>query len=104
MERPKAFLIELSNKSSLRVDEDELAKVFAGITSGDPVVVRQGLFNPSFFVDIREDRERIDGYLKLTEEIYRKNEQAEKYGSGVKRDMPEFEKLADIFNGVKLLK
>lgn len=53
------YLIELSNKQSIPIDPDELPKVLQGIKTGNPVIVRQGIFNPSFFVDIVSDRKRI---------------------------------------------
>jgi hypothetical protein len=103
MERPKAYLLETS-KSSISIDADEISKVMKGIETNRPIVLRQGIFNPSYFVAIKEDRDRISEYLKLTSEIGRQNEQAEKYGAGTRNDIPEFKKLRDIFSDVKLLK
>lgn len=103
MERPKAFEVILSNKVNLKIDEDEVQKVLEGILSGSSVIVRQGLFNPSFFIAIREDRERIKEYLQLAEDIHQKNLQAEKYGAGKVQKIPGFEKLENIFDGIKLL-
>jgi len=104
MERPKAYEIVLSNKTILKIDADEVEKVVQGISSGGSVIVRQGIFNPSFYVAIKEDRERITEYLKITAEIGRQNEQAEKYKAGKVESIPEFQKLGDIFSGVKLLR
>ena len=103
MERPKAYEIVLSNKTILKVDADEIEKVVHGISSGGSVIVRQGIFNPSFYVAIREDNERIKKYFSAIAEIGRQNEQAEKYGAGKVKSIPEFQKLGDIFSGVKLL-
>ena len=52
------YLIELSNKREIPIDGDELLNVIEGIKTGSPVKVRQGIFNPSFFVAIVEDQER----------------------------------------------
>ena len=53
------YLIELSNKRSIQIDPEELPKVLNGIKSGSPVILKRGIFNPSFFVDIVEDDKRI---------------------------------------------
>lgn len=52
------YLVQLSNKTKIPIDEDELQNVLAGIQAGNPVKVRQGIFNPSFFVTIVEDEDR----------------------------------------------
>ncbi len=54
-----AYLVELSNKTKIQIDPNELPRVLEGIKSGNPVIVRQGIFNPSFFVDIVQDEKRI---------------------------------------------
>ena len=52
------YFVQLSNKTEVPIDEDELQNVLTGIQSGSPVKVRQGIFNPSFFVAIVEDYSR----------------------------------------------
>lgn len=52
------YLIQLSSKVEIPIDDDELSIVLEGIKTGSPVKVRQGIFNPSFFVAIIEDKER----------------------------------------------
>lgn len=48
------FIIKTS-KSCIPCDQDELPKVFQAITSGTPVILKQGWFNPSFFDSVVED-------------------------------------------------
>ncbi len=52
------YIIELSNKRQIPIDQDELLDVMKGVAAKVPVIVRQGIFNPSFFVSIVEDEER----------------------------------------------
>ena len=53
------YLIELSNKTKIAIDPEELDSVIQGIKSGFPVKVKQGIFNPSFFICIVKDEKRI---------------------------------------------
>ncbi len=78
------YLVELSNKREIPIDEDELPRVLAGIKSGNPVKVRQGIFNPSFFVAIVGDSSRPPINM---------------FG-GTKKERPD---LADIFGTMKKL-
>jgi len=63
------YKIILSNcKQGITIREEELKSVLAGINSGSIVIVKEGIFNPSYFVGIVEDKERMDEiaeYLKL---------------------------------------
>jgi len=68
------YILNLSN-TSIKIDEDEINKILAGINTGQVVVLKQGVFNPSYFVSIEED-------------IYQKREDV----------------LPDIFSNIKLLK
>ena len=53
------YKIVLSNtKESITIREDELPKVLKGIQEGNPVVVLEGIFNPSYFVAILPDYDR----------------------------------------------
>lgn len=63
----RRFKIILSNsKEAITIQEDELKKVLVGIEMGDPVLVREGIFNPSFFVAIVEDKERERAIAEAT--------------------------------------
>ena len=54
------YKIVLSNtKESITIRESELPKVLKGIQKGSPVVVLEGIFNPSYFVAIVPDNDRI---------------------------------------------
>ena len=54
------FKIILSNtKETITIREEELKKVLKGISSGNPVVILEGIFNPSYYVAIVEDKERM---------------------------------------------
>lgn len=88
------YLIELSNKTKIPIDADELPKVLQGIRSGLPVIVRQGIFNPSFFVDIVEDKKRIQEINEFNDTIRFQIEQ------GFKKPK-KLEPLKDIFVKVK---
>lgn len=55
----KAYKVELSNGSKIPIDADELPNVIQAIQSGRPAIVRQGIFNPSYYVAIVEDVKRI---------------------------------------------
>lgn len=51
------YKIILSTGDPIKVNKEELESVLAGINSGNPVKVNQGIFNPSFFVSIQEERD-----------------------------------------------
>jgi len=54
------YKIILSNtKETITIREEELKKVLQGITSGNPVMVLEGIFNPSYYVAIVEDKDRM---------------------------------------------
>lgn len=55
------YKIILSNtKEGITIREQELSKVLRGIQEGSPVIVLEGIFNPSYFVAIVPDQERMD--------------------------------------------
>ena len=54
------YKIILSNsKETITIREEELPKILKGITAGSPVIVQEGIFNPSYFVAIVPDNERM---------------------------------------------
>ena len=56
----KAYKVELSNKTTIRIDVDEFEKVVQAIATGSSVMLRQGFIaNPNHIVDVVPDRERI---------------------------------------------
>lgn len=52
----KKFIVVCSSLK-IPVDESELVKVYQAITSGSPTILKQGWFNPSFFIGVHEDDE-----------------------------------------------
>ena len=54
----KRYRIILSNtKEYIVIRDDELPKVLRGISERNPVAVKEGIFNPSYFVAIFPDYE-----------------------------------------------
>lgn len=64
--RVQAYLVYLSNGTKIQIDEDEVPKLVQGINSGSVVIVRQGIINPSYFVAVEKDRERVRAFLDET--------------------------------------
>lgn len=60
----KPYKIVMSRGDNIQIDSDELSKVLQGIQSGQPVVIRKGIFNPSFYVSIVKDGERWREFLE----------------------------------------
>ena len=56
------YIIHLSNKSEVQIDEDEVEIVVESIKTGKIGRVRQGIFNPSFFVSLTMDDKRYEQY------------------------------------------
>jgi len=96
MERKRAFKIIMSRGNPLQIDEDELPKLKQAIQTGQPAVFRQGIINPSFYVSVIEDNERLKqlGSVEtlLTGET---NEQGEQIATT--RIIKEIAPLRDIF-------
>lgn len=56
------YYILKTSKSEIPIDEEEVEKVIKGVGSGSVVVLKKGIFNPSFFDSIVEDHERQNGW------------------------------------------
>ena len=84
----------MSKGNPIQIDEDELEKAAEAIKTGAPRILRQGIFNPSFYVSIIEDSERIDEYWRKMNAVQDSNKYAE---PGQRRKEPEFKQLRDIF-------
>lgn len=91
------YLIELSNKRNISIDAEELPKVLEGIKSGNPVIVKQGIFNPSFFVSIVKDEKRIT-------EVFEENKMRKFDIEQGTAKLAELKPLENIFKELKLLK
>lgn len=85
-----AFKVILSSGPAIPCDPDEVQKIVDAIKSGSVVRLRCGLFNPSFFVSVVEDEDRIKKFFEDTKY------DSEKRGRGM-------EALKDILADVKLL-
>jgi hypothetical protein len=86
----KPLKIIMSRGDDIPVDSDELPNILEGIRNRSPVKIRNGIFNPSFYISIVEDKKRVDEWR---EDI--------KYG-----DRPELKEngpklLKDIFEGLE---
>ena len=66
---PKAYKIIMSRGDSIQADEDELQKIIEAIQKGMPCVLQQGLFNPSFYVSIIQDEERLKEHWHLINDM-----------------------------------
>lgn len=62
----KAYIITMSGGEAIKIDSDEIQNVLQGIKNKQPVMVRQGIFNPSFYVSIAEDKKRTMDFLEET--------------------------------------
>lgn len=87
------YIVKLSDKSEVKIDADEVDKVVAGIQSGMPVRVKQGIFNPSFFVCLIRDDERL--------QAWREDQHA--WNSVHRGEVKPLQPLADIFSNQKQL-
>ena len=89
-----AYKIVMSKGPEIPIDEDELEKILTAIRTGNPVVVRQGMFNPSFWVSMSEDKERVQTTQREREQI----EQHNKYALPAERkEWTGMQSLRDIF-------
>ena len=93
------YLLKLSSNTSFRIDEDELPKVIKGINDGNVVILRQGIFNPSYFVAVIKDIQRELSLVEDRETMRWSIEQGY-------TEEPKLKPLEDIFEKVrdKLLK
>lgn len=103
LEASKCYEVVLSTKDRIKCDADELWRVLEGIKTGMPVKLRQGLFNPSFYVSIVLDESRNSNFREKVFGVLKSNHQALEYhnGQGLQR-LPEFKSLEDIFAGTNL--
>ena len=94
----RCYRVVLSSKVEIPCDSDEVASVIAGIQSGSVVRLRQGVFNPSFFVSLVPDDKRQKAYLNDLLAVSDYNRQQFRYHGGTDlRKLPEFQLLGDIF-------
>jgi len=103
LSQSKCYEVILSTKDRLKCDADELWRVIEAIKSGSPAKLRQGLFNPSYYVGIVLDEKRYSDYVSDINLLVRNNRDAIKHynGEGI-QNVPQFKQLRDIFEGIEL--
>jgi hypothetical protein len=60
----KPYKIIMSRGDNIQIDADELPNILKGIVGKNPVMVRRGIINPSFYVSIVKDEERWRNHLE----------------------------------------
>lgn len=80
MRRNKAFIVSHSNGKDIKIDQEEYPKVMKAVDTGRPVMVKQGMINPSFVVNITLDNQRIRNWLDETHYGFGQGEEAKKLG------------------------
>lgn len=86
----RGYKVVLSTKHEIAFDPDELPKVMQAIQTGTSVLLRKGLFNPSYYVCVVEDEKRRIEFLEDTK--YEKP-----------RRLQGMQALGDIFNNRRAL-
>jgi len=100
---PRCYLVELSSRRSVQIDESEIAKVKESLSSGQFVKVKQGIINPSFVVDITLDTKRMSDFRTELDRIEQHNKFNSMYNdSNYQRQYPEFRQLKDVFADVNM--
>lgn len=59
----KPYKVQLSNKTEVQIDGEELALIAEGIKKGSPIRVKRGIINPSFIVCVVGDTERWESLM-----------------------------------------
>lgn len=62
--RTKAYLVTMSKGDPIKIDEEEIQKVLEGANAGELIVVKQGVINPSYMINILADRDRIETWRR----------------------------------------
>lgn len=95
--KTEAYKVIMSRGPEIRIDQDELPKIMQSIETGMPVKVRQGIFNPSFWVSVVTDEERVGAARREMENIRKLNAL-----SGEQKEWNGIQSLKDIFGETKL--
>lgn len=100
---PKAYVIVMSRGQNIPIDAEEVALVLDAIQNGHACKVKRGLFNPSFYVNIVEDSDRIKEFRQELARVKDHNWRDKEYNGGkLQKEIPVFKKLDDIFAEVPL--
>lgn len=93
----KAYVAKMSNGIEVKIDPDEIGKVYEAIKSNNFARVKQGIINPSFLVAIIYDEERIRRVMEIEAEIANHNRMADQGVYGYKKEFKGMQSLKDIF-------
>lgn len=92
----KAYVVWLSTGKNIKIDADELEIFEAAAVSGKVAKVRQGYINPSFFVTVMLDYERLNRLRTRQMEITRDNANARDLHIGEEKPIPTLSKLPNL--------
>ncbi len=91
VKRTKAYKV-VCTKLEIQIDQEELQTVLDAVSSGDVAVLKKGIFNPSYFIGVVEDEQRV---VEFSRDIDRNNQRAKIHG---------MVKLKDIYPDESALK
>jgi len=93
----------MSKGNPIQIDGDEVEKVLRAISNGSVAKVRQGIINPSFFVNIVLDEDRTREFRRAVNDAIEHNRRDLSYNGGNhQKAIPTARPLKDIFEGVTL--
>jgi len=99
----QAYKVNLSKGDAMPCDTDELPQIVLAVKTGSPCKIRSGIFNPSYYVSITEDKDRIEEVEIQNSRIRKCNEQESRYGKAKNyENYKELKPIKDIFEGVNL--
>tara|TARA_R100001086_G_scaffold247916_2_gene183506 strand:- start:146 stop:481 length:336 start_codon:yes stop_codon:yes gene_type:complete len=99
----KAYLIVMSRGKNIPIDGEEVALIIDAIQQGTPCKIKSGIFNPSFYVSIIEDDERMKEWRDEVRRVEQHNYQDKNYGDGkMQKEIPKLKPLKDVFAEVPL--
>lgn len=68
------YIIQLSNKTEVEIDQEDFDKVSANISSGNLIKVKKAILNPSFVVAIipivKEETRKTEGHIDPERGVY----------------------------------
>jgi len=102
VEQGLCYEVILSTKDRIKCDADELWRVVEGLKTGSLVKLRQGFFNPSFYVAIVLDKVRHTDFKDKVWSTVKSNIQELEYGGSNMKPLPELINNSNIFKGVNL--
>ena len=99
----KGFVITMSRGEKIQLDSDEMAKVIHAMQTGSACKLRQGLFNPSFYISIAEDTKRMKDFRSDLNSALTSNKRDKEYNGGkFQKEIPVFKPLKDVFADVPM--